>query len=245
VQGFDRLCDAGRWALCSVILLLLALGSTAALAEEIANQLTIVVFGDSQAAGLARGLQRVLVEDQRYRILNRTHAGAALVHEESEWLGPILNFVAREKADIAVAMFGGNDRLEMRDARGVSLHFRTDPWREAYAERTDRILAALHDAGLRVIWCGNPIARSGTYSADMGYINDIFAAETARYGAQFVPLWSTFADDQGHYAAFGKDRDGVTQRMRADDGIHFTAPGYELIAEKLIELFPPPPTHMP
>src|SRR5260370_2733614 len=55
VQGFDPLCDAGRWALCSVILLLLALGSTAALAEEIANQLTIVVFADSQAAGLAPG----------------------------------------------------------------------------------------------------------------------------------------------------------------------------------------------
>jgi hypothetical protein len=58
-------------------------------------------------------------------------------------------------------------------------------------------------------------------------------------------LWSAFADDQGRYAAYGKDRGGVTQRMRADDGIHFTAPGYELIAEKLIELFPPPPTHMP
>ena len=229
----------------SVALLLLALASTVASAEETANRLTIVVFGDSQAAGLARGLQRVLIEDQRYRVLNRTHAGAALVHEDSEWLGPIQNFVARETADIAVAMFGGNDRLDMRDGHGANLHFRTDPWREAYAERTDRILAALHDAGLRVIWCGNPIARSGTYSTDMGYINDIFAAETARFGAQFVPLWSTFTDDQGNYAAYGKDRGGVTQRMRADDGIHFTAPGYELIAEKLIELFPPSPTHMP
>jgi uncharacterized protein len=244
VQGFGRLCDAGPWAV-RLMVLLLALASSGAFAQENANQLTIVVFGDSQAAGLARGLQRVLIEDQRYRILNRTHAGAALVHEESEWLVPIQNFVAREKADIAIAMFGANDRLEIRDAHGASLHFHTDPWREAYAERTDRILAAMHDSGLRVIWCGNPIARSGTYSADMGYINDIFAAETARFGAQFVPLWSTFADDQGRYAAFGKDRDGVTQRMRADDGIHFTAPGYELIAEKLIELFPPPPTHLP
>ena len=245
MRGFGRLCGAGRWTLPLMVLLPLALDSNVASGEETANQLTIVVFGDSQAAGLARGLQRVPIEDQRYRILNRTHAGAALVHEESEWLGAIQNFVAREKADIAVAMFGGNDRLDMRDARGANLHFRTDPWREAYAERTDRILAALHDSGLRVIWCGNPIARSGTYSVDMSYINDIFAAEAVRYGAQFVPLWSAFADDQGNYAAFGKDRDGVTQRMRADDGIHFTAPGYELIAEKLIELFPPPPTHMP
>jgi hypothetical protein len=34
--------------------------------------------------------------------------------------------------------------------------------------------------------------------------------------------------------AYGKDRDGVTGRLRADDGIHFTAAGYELIAQKII-----------
>jgi len=101
------------------------------------------------------------------------------------------------------------------------------------------------DAGLKVIWCGNPIARSDTYSTDMSYINDIYAAEAAKFGAQFMPLWNAVADRDGHYAAFGKDRDGVTQRMRADDGIHFTAPGYELIAGRVLELIPPPPTNMP
>ena len=34
--------------------------------------------------------------------------------------------------------------------------------------------------------------------------------------------------------AYGKDRDGVTGRLRADDGIHFTAAGYEVIAQKII-----------
>ena len=215
------------------------------LAQEVANRTTIVVFGDSQAAGLARGLQRILIEDQRYRVLNRTHAGAALVHAESEWLKPIQNFVANEKADFAVAMFGANDRLELKDPPGTNLRFRTDEWREAYAARIDQLLKPMIDAGLKVIWCGNPIARSGTYSADMSYINDIYAAEAAKFGAQFVPLWTAVADQEGHYAAFGKDRDGVTQRMRADDGIHFTAPGYELIAEKVLELVPASPTNMP
>ncbi len=88
-----------------------------------------------------------------------------------------------------------------------------------------------------MIWCGNPIARSATYTEDMGYINEIYAAEAARFGAQFVPLWSAIADDQGRYAAYGKDRDGTTQRLRADDGIHFTAAGYELIADKIVGLF--------
>ncbi len=194
----------------------------------------IVVFGDSQAQGLAGGLSRVLLEDQRYRVLNRTHPGAALVHDESEWLRPVERFASKEKADIAIVMFGANDRLDMRDSDGDYLRFRTDEWHAAYAARIDRILTSLTGAGLRIVWCGNPIARSATYTADMSYINDIYAAETARFGAQFVPLWTMVADEQGRFMAYGKDRDGVTQRLRADDGIHFTAAGYELIAEKLV-----------
>jgi hypothetical protein len=246
VRGFGRICDAAGVIACSAVLLFsIVLLSGNSFAEEVANRTTVVVFGDSQGAGLARGLQRILIEDPRYRVLNRTSAGAALVHAESEWLGPIQKFVASEKADIAVAMFGANDRLDFKDAAGTSLRFRTDAWRDAYAARIDQLLKPMVDAGLKVIWCGNPIARSGTYSADMSYINDIYAAEAAKFGAQFVPLWTAIADQEGHYAAFGKDRDGVTQRMRADDGIHFTAPGYELIAEKILELLPAPPTNMP
>jgi hypothetical protein len=214
----------------------LFLGAAAAIADEPGPRSTIVVFGDSQAQGLAGGLSRVLVEDPRFRVLNRSHPGAALVHGESEWLAPVQRFVAHEKADIAVIMFGANDRLDLRDERGAYLHFRTDTWREAYAARIDKIFAGLADAGLKVIWCGNPIARSPTYSADMGYINTIYAEEATRFGAQFVSLWTAVADDGGHYAAYGKDRDGVTQRLRADDGIHFTAAGYELIAEKIVGL---------
>jgi hypothetical protein len=177
----------------------------------------------------------VVIQDPRYRVLNRTHPGAALVHAENEWLQPVQRFTAREKADIAVVMFGANDRLDMRE-NGAYLRFRTEDWRAAYAARATKILTLLNDAGLRVIWCGNPIARSPVYSADMTYINDIYAEETARFGARFVPLWTAVADEQGRYAAYGKDRAGTTQRLRGDDGIHFTAAGYELIAEKLIEL---------
>ena len=237
MRGYGRLYGAGRViGRTAVLVLCLGLLGTPTRAEELVDRVTIAVFGDSQAQGLAGGLQRVLIEDPRYRVLNRTHPGAALVHGGDEWLGPVERFASREKADIAVVMFGANDRLDMRNERGVYLHFRTDDWRDAYAARAAKILALLANAGVRVIWCGNPIARSPTYSADMSYINDIYAAETARFGAQFVPLWSIIADGQGAYAAYGKDRVGTTQRLRADDGIHFTAAGYELIAERIVGL---------
>src|SRR5216683_3232632 len=132
MRGSGRLCGAGRLiARSAAVVLILGFGSVAALGDEPAKPMTIVVFGDSQAQGLADGLSRVL---------NRTHAGAALVHGESEWLRPIERFTSREKADIAVVMFGANDRLDLRDDDGGYLHFRTDEWHAAYAARADRIL---------------------------------------------------------------------------------------------------------
>jgi uncharacterized protein len=235
VLDFAWLPRTGHLLLRSVLLAcVLGIISSGSGADEPTSMATIVVFGDSQAAGLARGLQRVLVNDARYRVLNRTHPGASFAHAENEWLTPIRRFVATEKADVAIVMFGGNDRIDMRDARDRYLRFGTDEWREVYTERVERVLRMLVDAGLKVTWCGNPVARSAKYSTDMEYINKIYEAEAGPFGAQFLPLWSTVVDDQGGYTAFGKDRDGVTERLRADDGIHFTAAGYELIAQKIV-----------
>jgi len=46
------------------------------------------------------------------------------------------------------------------------------------------------------------------------------------------------ADDKGQFTAYGEDRTGIKERLRNDDGIHFTAAGYELIAERVISLLP-------
>jgi uncharacterized protein len=226
----------GFGTIAVALLLCAAIGP--AFADDDATVRRVVVFGDSQAQGVAGGLQRVMIDDPRYKVINRSRPGAALVHTDNEWLGPIQSFIDKEKAEIAVVMFGANDRLDLRGDDGKYLHFRTDEWRDAYAKRTDRILTALTGAHLKIVWCGNPIARSPTYSADMSYINDIFAGEVAHFGGEFLPLWTVIADNSGQFTAYGPDRSGVTERLRNDDGIHFTAAGYELIAERVISVLP-------
>ncbi len=224
--------------LVGAAVLILMGGVASAVADEDASVRRVVVFGDSQAQGIAGGLQRVLLDDPRYKVINHTHPGAALVHSETEWLQPVQGFVDKEKAQVAVVMFGANDRLDLRGEDGKYVHFRSDDWRAAYAKRVDRILTALSGSGMKIIWCGNPIARSPTYSADMSYINDIYSDEVAHFGGEYLPLWTVIADNQGNFTAYGPDRSGVTERLRNDDGIHFTAAGYELIAERVISVLP-------
>ena len=238
-----NLAKAGRAAaFVALAWIVLIESSGPAGAQQASERLTIVVFGDSQGRGVAEGLQRVLVDNPRLKVLNRTHPGAAFVHAEAEWITPIRKFLAQEKADLAVVMFGANDRLDMKaDESAAYLHFKSAAWREEYARRTDMVLKSLTDGGLKVIWCGNPIARSETYSSDMNYINQIFAERAELFGATFLPLREVAAGEGGKYAAYGKDLEGVTRRLRADDGIHFTAAGYELIADRIAGLIPPSP----
>jgi hypothetical protein len=240
VREFGWLSVFGRRIRCLwvVALVSVCVGAPPLRAQDDPIIKRVVVFGDSQAQGVAGGLQRVLIDDPRYKVLNKSHPGAALVHSDNEWLAPIQNFVDKDKAQIAVVMFGANDRLDLRGDDGKYVRFRTEEWREAYAKRVDRILTALTGARLKIIWCGNPIARSAQYSADMKYINDIYAGEVAHFGGEFLPLWTVIADNQGQFTAYGPDRAGVTERLRNDDGIHFTAAGYELIAERVISVLP-------
>jgi hypothetical protein len=67
-------------------------------------------------------------------------------------------------------------------------------------------------------------------------------AAKARPAVTLVPTWSLTADDKGAYMAYFNDLRGRRRLMRHSDGLHFSDPGYELLAHvtfaKLIEISP-------
>jgi hypothetical protein len=135
----------------------------------------------------------------------------------------------------AVLMFGGNDRLPIRLADGTSLPFRIPAWEDAYRDRVNDMLHALLDRKLQVIWVGDPICRDPRYSGDMAYLNGIYRDILDGSGATLVDIWTLVSDGQGNYAAYGRTRDGATERLRLDDGIHFTPSGYDIVAARVAQ----------
>jgi hypothetical protein len=196
---------------------------------------TIVVFGDSQAQGVAGALQRMAFRDRSIHIVDKSVPGTALSQKQQfDWVATIEQFLATEHPDAAVMMFGGNDRLALRpEAGGRAVAFKTDAWKAVYVERLDQILKDLAVAHVPVIWLGQPIAREPTYSGDMAYLNSIFAEAVPNGGGTWMPLWDVVTDETGAYAPYGKGTDGETKRLRLDDGIHFTPAGYDIVAQKL------------
>ena len=215
------------------------LASTAARAEtgRDGGGRDIVVFGDSQAQGLAAALGRAARKASGAKVQNRARPGTALTNPAIyDWPAELVGYVPDPGVGTAVLWFGGNDLYGMRmpgSAQPVPL--RTDSFHTLYGARAAAVLAPLLKAGLRVFWVGCPVCRSENYTAGMRYLNTIFQEAVAGTPATFVDISTAAVDESGGYAPYGRSLDGTITRLRLDDGIHFTAAGYDILASKVFE----------
>jgi hypothetical protein len=195
----------------------------------------IVVFGDSQAQGLAAAMQRAVRHGTTFKIQNRTKPGTAISQSAAyDWPAAIAAYVPDANVTTAVLMFGGNDRLPMRPESGPQLQFRTQAWHDQYRSRVASMLKNLTSQHVRVIWVSDPVCREPRYSADMAYLNGIYRDVIAGTAATYLDIWSAIAAADGSFAAYGPGPGGATERLRLDDGIHFTPSGYDILAAKVL-----------
>lgn len=233
------LTPATRRSVLRVSATLAAARASGAFADEAAKgpvkaQPAILVVGDSQAQGLAGGLQRLFRRDRAYRVLDRSKIATGLLHGAYDWPAEVHALAAAEHADIGVAMFGANDRPSL------SAHARADPallagFQQSYGAKVADIARTLKAACPVVVWVGHPIVRDAGYQEDMKILNAIYEKQATEAGALFLPLWDRFLNADGQYDAFGPGEDGETTRLRADDGVHFTPPGYSVVAKLVME----------
>jgi hypothetical protein len=193
----------------------------------------VMVIGDSQAQGLAAGLQWLYRRDHSHRILDHTKIATGLTSRAAyDWPAEVHTLATTENADVAVIMFGANDRPPVHVGGHV------DPamlrvFQATYGGRVRDVVATLVAARMSVIWVGHPIVRDPDFAADIALLNDIFASNAVPAGATFLSLWDVFLGPDHGYDAYGPGIDGETTRLRADDGVHLTPAGYEVAAMKL------------
>ena len=194
----------------------------------------LLVIGDSQAQGLAGGVQRLLRRDRSIRVLDRTKIGTGLVSPRAyDWTAAVRTLAASEHADVALVMFGANDRPPVHGGDGTVIPGLSLAFTQSYGARVREIVQTLREAGIPVIWVGHPTVRDPRYADDMAMLNRIFADAATTAGADYVPIWDLFASD-GKYQPYGKGVDGETTRLRADDGVHLTPAGYDVLAVYLL-----------
>jgi uncharacterized protein len=196
----------------------------------------ILVMGDSQAQGLAGGFVRLYLRQPNIRVLDRSKIGTGLSHPNFDWPANAAKLAETEHADIVIVMFGANDRPTIRLHNDDTVtQSRVADFTKSYGDKVTQVVQALKAHHLPVIWVGHPQVRDSNYNYDMSLLNGIFADKAAQAGAVFIPLWKEFAGADGNYNAYGPGIDGQTTRLRADDGVHLSRDGYDVLARYLVQ----------
>jgi hypothetical protein len=194
------------------------------------NKFRIFVVGDSIANQLWRGLQREFREDSEVEVVNRSRAGTGFViSKKINWTKEIASLLALEKIDIAVVSLGVSDRRDIH-ARGKRYRFRSEKWRQLYIAQVDRFLDQLRNNNVAVYWVGLPNMRSPKFDADMRYLNRLIRGRAQSRGIKFTSTRRSFTSVIDEYRAWGTGRNGLKRRLRAKDGVHFTAHGVNKLA---------------
>jgi hypothetical protein len=220
-----------------VAMMLVAMASWSSHAAPAADAPTVLVIGDSQAQGVAGALERLYLRSRDFRIDDKSKIGTGLNSKSTyDWPAAAEQLSNSEHAGIVIVMFGANDRPPVR-IKGVVDPGLSEKFGAAYGTRVTNIVKSLKKAKMEVIWLGHPVVKDADYTADMDMLNQIMQTASVAEGAQFLSLWDITGGDPGSYNAYGKALDGQTKRLRADDGIHLTPAGYDLIAARLDPIF--------
>lgn len=194
--------------------------------EKAPDATRVMVFGDSMAVDLARGMERFYAENDKVRVIGQGVGSSGFVREDFfNWQSRLESAISENSFDVAVVIIGINDRQALGDAAPL-----TDPWRAAYTSRLNRFLAALRSANKPVVWVELPPMEQPQYGAAMVQISALHRVAVQAVGGEWVETFERYMSESGGYTAVGPDLNGQIVTMRKSDGIHFSAAGADKLA---------------
>jgi hypothetical protein len=196
---------------------------------------TIYVLGDSLAEGLWGSLYRTLQRDPRFNVVNGAKRSSGICRPGFyDWPKAVDTMLEEQPVDAVVFAVGINDQLPMETADGKRVGYPTDPWKVEYQARLAVIMHKLVGAAVPTFWVGLPIMRDKVHANHARMLNEFFAAVTLAEGVTYIPTWDMTADENGEFSTYLPDQDGRKRMMRANDGIHFTSTGYDLLGRAIL-----------
>ncbi len=194
----------------------------------------MLVVGDSLAIGLSLSLRRSLAELENVELIEEGKVSSGLANPKYyDWGKALRVFLDKYKPDVVVIMMGAND------AKYINVNEKPRPagnpnktWPEVFSMRVENFLSALQEKNIRNYWIGLPIMGDQPYAKQAEIMNDIVKAECAKFSAsRFLETWNLLADAQGNYSTFLPNEKGVKIKVRANDKVHFTVAGGDILAQ--------------
>ena len=210
----------------------------AANAAQEPNRLKVAFMGDSMADGFWGAFFRYLTREKCLK--DRMDAGrfakngTGLTRTDSfDWPIQARKIVETYGPGAVVASIGINDRQDVVEASHSRATYGTPAWDDSYRARIVQFLQAAAAQNATVVLVGLPAMREAVVNADAQAKNRLFAEAVkaaAKPNIQYIEPWQAANAAPGVFssAAPGEGGRGLVQ-VRAPDGIHFTAQGYDIL----------------
>lgn len=191
------------------------------------DPLRVVLAGDSLIGAIAEGYGRSVAgrDDVWWHQEVRISTGLARP-DVLDWHAHLDGLLATHDPDVVVLMLGGNDDQSLVVPGGTPIHYGEPGWEAEYEQRIARLLDVASESGRQVVWLQLPAMRPDRLEASRQLTNA--AALQAAAGRDVLVV------DTGAILS----PEGYTTRLegtavRAEDGVHLTHPGGDLVAEVL------------
>jgi hypothetical protein len=191
----------------------------------------LLFIGDSLLGSMAGSLKRSAPKHPDYSIQLEYGISSALVQSVyCDWQKRLERLLSESDYDCVVIFLGANDGIGIH-VNGVDLAFDSEAWREEYQGRVRKLLKAIDGKAKRIYWLGTPPMRKQTYGDKMKRINELVAQVCAEFpNAAYLDLFPLLGDSSGRYQA-AMNFDGELKTVRAEDGIHFSQAGAQLLTD--------------
>ncbi len=198
----------------------------------------ILVVGDSLAIGLSLSLRRSVNDYEDVTLIEEGKVSSGLANPKYfNWEKALQAFVDKYSPSMVVVMMGAND------AKYINLNEKprepgspNKTWSEVFAMRLETFLDIPARRDLPVFWIGLPVMGDPAYARQAQTMNDIVRAECEKFpNCRFLDTWNLLCDPEDTYAAFLKNDKGVKIKIRANDKIHFTVAGGDILAKSFFD----------
>jgi len=196
--------------------------ATLATAATIPGELRIWAGGDSLSQFMGEAIYR---RATGVAASPATFVGSGLMNSAIvDWPSFAADEMRSHTPDVAVFVMGTNDAKPGVEAA-------------EYARRAGAMMDILGDnGGRRVVWVGAPMmsAAHASLNAEIPAINAAITSEAAaRPRVTYISAWDLLAENGG-YAEWLPGPGGSLVRVRAQDGIHYTVAGGEIVATAVL-----------
>lgn len=198
----------------------------------------ILVVGDSLAIGLSLSLRREAAEYDDLSLFEEGKVSSGLANPKYfNWENVLRLLMDRHAPNIVVIMMGAND------AKYINVNEKPRPpgstnktWQEVFSMRVEAFLRVLADRDVQAYWIGLPIMGDPAYARQVETMNEIVRDECLKFPfCRYVDTWGLLADESGNYASFVTNDKGVKVKVRANDKIHFTVAGGDILVRRFFD----------